>query len=108
MTILIVDDTASQRFLLTTILKSVGYSDLAMADAAQAAFDYLGLGGAINSAVDLILMDISMPEIDGIEACRRVKAELALTDVPIIMVTASTEPEDLQLAFDAGANDYLS
>jgi adenylate cyclase len=49
-----------------------------------------------------------MPEIDGIEACRRVKAEPALTDVPIIMVTASTEPEDLQLAFDAGAIDYLT
>src|SRR5687768_9479177 len=108
MTILIVDDTASQRFLLSTILKSDGYNDLAVVDGAQAAFDYLRIGGAVNSSVDLILMDISMPEIDGIAACRRVKAEPVLTDVPIIMVTASSEPEDLQLAFDAGAIDYLT
>jgi len=108
MTILIVDDTASQRFLLTAILKSVGYTDVIAVDGAHAAFDYLGIGGTPNGAVDLILMDISMPAIDGIAACRRVKAEPALTDVPIIMVTASSEPEDLQLAFDAGAIDYLT
>ena len=108
MTILIVDDTASQRFLLTTILKSIGYADVAAVDGAHAAFDYLGVGGVPNVAVDLILMDINMPEVDGIAACRRVKAEPALTDVPIIMVTASNEPADLQLAFDAGAIDYLT
>ena len=48
-----------------------------------------------------------MPEIDGIEACRRIKAVEALCDIPIIMMTARSEPEALWAAFDAGATDYI-
>ncbi len=114
MSMLIVDDTASQRFLLSSILKAAGYPNLITATSALEAFERLGMGvsaadpGGGPSDVDLILMDISMPEIDGLEACRRIKADLTAQDIPIIMVTASTEEEDLQLAFDAGAMDYLN
>ena len=58
--------------------------------------------------VDLILMDISMPEIDGIMACQQIHAADHLADIPILMVTASTEAEDLELAFAAGALDYIT
>src|SRR5262249_32268612 len=57
---------------------------------------------------DLILMDIVMPEMDGIEACRRMKVYDPLKDVPIIIVTASTDVEALQLAFSAGAMDFIT
>jgi sigma-B regulation protein RsbU (phosphoserine phosphatase) len=105
MSILIMDDTASQRFLLSSILKAAGYANLITAASAMDAFERLGMNdpSTLSTDVDLILMDISMPEIDGLEACRRIKADLAAQDIPIIMVTASTEEEDLQLAFDAGA-----
>jgi DNA-binding response OmpR family regulator len=53
-------------------------------------------------------MDISMPDVDGIEACRRIKAQPSWQDIPVIMVTASTETEDLQAAFAAGALDYIT
>lgn len=112
MTILIVDDSAGQRLLLSSLLKSEGYTALQTAQSAREAFDKLGLGDNGHSAepgdVDLILMDISMPEMNGIEACQRIKAAEPLYDIPIIMVTSSTEDEDLQAAFAAGAVDYIT
>ncbi len=110
MSILIVDDSAGQRLLLSSILKAAGYKDLLAAVSAQEAFERLNLGAPATTPahVDLILMDISMPEMDGIEACCQIKADARLQDVPVIMVTASTEDEDLQLAFAAGAMDYIT
>ncbi len=113
MGILIVDDTASQRLLLISVLRSAGYNDLLMANSAEHAFEHLGVDQLPGSAdhqpdIDLILMDISMPMLNGIEACRRIKALERLQDIPIIMVTASTETEDLQAAFEAGAMDYIT
>jgi adenylate cyclase len=107
--LLIVDDTASQRMLLAAILKAAGYHNLLVAGSAEQAF--MLLGGDHRSQedeIDLVLMDISMPDMDGIEACRIIKATPAFQDLPVIMVTASTESADLQLAFDAGANDFIS
>jgi adenylate cyclase len=108
--LLIVDDTAGQRFLLAAILRAAGYNDLLMAGSAEQAFRLLGCDAPPQSAeeIDLVLMDISMPDMDGIEACRIIKAAPDFQDLPIIMVTASTESADLQLAFDAGANDFIS
>lgn len=110
MSILIVDDTASQRLLMSAILKSAGYTEILSAQSPNDAFRLLGMGDMVRIAtrVDLVLMDVNMPEIDGIEATRRIKATDGLQDIPIIMVTASTEPEDLQAAFDAGAIDYIN
>jgi adenylate cyclase len=110
--ILIVDDSASQRLLVVSLLKAEGYRDIETAQSAQEAFGRLGLEQDGRSAerisVDLILMDISMPHLSGIDACRRIKAVEQLHDIPIIMVTASNEEEDLQAAFAAGAVDYIT
>ena len=110
MSILIVDDSAGSRLLLSSILKAAGYKELVTAESAQGAFERLGMNGPATGPwdVNLILMDISMPDMDGIEACCRIKADARLQDIPIIMVTASTETEDLQLAFTAGAMDYIT
>jgi class 3 adenylate cyclase/CheY-like chemotaxis protein len=112
MTILIVDDSAGQRLLLSSLLKSEGYTALQTATSAREAFAKLGLtdNGSLPQPVDvdLILMDISMPEMNGIEACQRIKAAEPLYDIPIIMVTSSSESEDLQAAFAAGAVDYIT
>ncbi len=110
MSIVIVDDSKSQRLLLASMMKSAGFTNLIEADSAVGVFDLLGLtqGAPQAQDIDLILMDISMPEINGIDACRRIKDNDVLHDIPIIMVTASTELGDLQLAFDAGAMDYIT
>jgi adenylate cyclase len=112
MSILIVDDSAGQRLLLSSLLKAEGYTALQTAQSAKEAFAKLGLaenGTTLQAVdVDLILMDISMPEMNGIAACQHIKAAEPLYDIPIIMVTSSNEDEDLQAAFSAGAVDYIT
>ena len=113
MSILIVDDAPDNLLLLQAILKSAGHAAVLTAESAREAFRHLGMDGADGTLekspeVDLILMDLMMPEMDGLEACRRIKAVERLQDVPVIMVTANTDPEDLQAAFAAGAMDYIT
>ncbi|HLF04177.1 MAG TPA: response regulator, partial [Dehalococcoidia bacterium] len=105
-----VDDFQGARLMLEAVLKSAGYSDVLCAESAEAAFDRLGLvePGGNTARVDLILMDVGMPGIDGIEACRRIKAVPWLKDIPIIMVTGLEDPAALELAFAAGAVDYVT
>ena len=101
MSILIVDDISDNIFLLKEILERKGFTECIGVESAQAAFQ------KINPAVNLVLMDIMMPEINGIEACRILKSMETARDIPIIMVTAKTELESLEQAFEAGAMDYI-
>lgn len=57
---------------------------------------------------DLILLDIVMPGLDGIETCRRLKADPVTREIPVIMVTTKGEPERVEQAFVAGCDDYLT
>lgn len=110
MSILIVDDSVDNRMLFKYILENAGYTDVLTADSAHDAFKVLGMENPskADSVVDLILMDIMMPEMDGIEACRQIKSVEKLRDIPIIMVTAKTEEKDIEDAFSVGAMDYIT
>jgi len=110
MSILLVDDSAENLLLLQSILQTGGYKDLLTAESAEQAFKHLGMdsSGGDGTSVDLILMDIQMPDINGIETCRRIKEVERFRDIPIIMVTAMAQREKLQLAFAAGAMDYIN
>ena len=110
MSILIVDDSQDSLHLLDHILKDAGYKDIILAQSAVEVFRLLKMDdpSCIDVQVDLILMDIIMPEIDGIEACRTIKKHDNLRDIPIIMVTVITDMDSLETAFAAGAVDYIT
>ena len=109
MAILIVDDSRDEQELLSTRLQAAGYGSLMVADSAEAAFGILGqeTAGKRAGEVDLILMDIMLPGLDGLEACRRITATAWLQDIPIIVITVKTDEQDLLAAFAAGAMDYI-
>jgi len=117
MALLIVDDSRSNRELITGLLRVGECPFIQTASTAEEAFEYLGLesdgteptrsGDIAPPAVEIILMDIVMPGVDGVEACRRIKASERYRDVPVIMVTALEQSTHLREAFLAGATDYV-
>jgi diguanylate cyclase (GGDEF)-like protein len=107
--ILVVEDSRMMRAMLGTLLANVGYHDVLMAENGGSAFRLLGLEeDHPGEAVDLILMDFVLPDLDGIAAIRAIKARDELRNVPILMVTAMKEADTLREAFEAGASDYIT
>lgn len=100
--ILIVDDQPVNVDILQTRLAVHGYEILTAYDGEEA------LDKARIELPDLILLDIMMPKIDGIEVCRRLKADETLPFMPIIMVTAKADTKDVVVGLDAGADEYLT
>lgn len=114
MKILIVDDSKTIRLIIKSYLTEAGYSNLLFAESAQDTFEKLGINpvreqsGGAGLDIDLILLDIVLPDMDGREACRIIKSVERLQDIPVIMVTSLTESEHLEKAFAAGAIDYIT
>ncbi len=110
MSILVVDDTLETRSALQLILEGAGYRQVQLAESAQEAFQRLSLTHASAPAndIEVILMDIMMPDMDGVEACRRIKGDRRYRDLPILMVTAMKAGAFLETAFAAGAVDYVT
>ncbi len=102
-TILLVDDDIRNIFALTSALEQKGAKILIGRNGYEA-IDALER----NPEIDLVLMDIMMPEMDGIEATRRIRKQLKYAKLPIIAVTAKAMKDDQAKCLDAGANDYIS
>src|SRR5687767_6159432 len=99
-TILIVEDNEMNRDMLSRRLQRKGYEILIAIDGAK------GIDVATANAPDLILMDMSLPVMDGWEATRRLKADKALQHIPIIALTAHAMANDREKALEAGCDDY--
>jgi len=99
--ILVVEDEAPQAEVLAYNLRSEGFAVDIAVDGEEA------LLKAAETAPDLIVLDWMLPHVSGIEVCRRVRAQGANRDVPIIMLTARGEEEDRIRGLDTGADDYL-
>jgi len=108
MAIVIMDDTDFSLEIIEAFLMSAGYLEVITVKSAKELYQLIdGNSDRGIVEIDLILMDIIMPDIDGIEACRNVKKREWLADVPVIMVSSTTEKDNLQQAFSAGAMDFI-
>ena len=100
--ILIVDDTPANIQTLSVILKQKGYR-LSVATNGRQALEFL-----TRLQPDLILLDVMMPEMDGFETCRQIRANPKWCEIPIIFLTAKTDTEDIVRGFELGAVDYVA
>ena len=98
--ILVVDDDPENLMVMEAIL-SKDYS-LKLFNDSSTAIEY-----AFANPPDLILLDVMMPRIDGLEICRRLKADIKLSDVPVIFITSKTDIEDEERGFSVGASDFI-
>src|SRR5262249_21388366 len=100
--VLIADDNPANLRIMRTRLAADGYEVVTASDGAEA------LAAADQAKPDLILLDIMMPKVDGIQVCQRLKGGQSTTFVPVILVTAMTDSKDIVAGLEAGADEYLT
>lgn len=100
-TVLLVEDNEDNRIVYSTILQHDGYRVLTVGDGER------GIALAREAKPDLILMDISIPIIDGWEATKTLKSDPITQGIPIVALTAHALPSDRQNAMDVGCADYI-
>ena len=101
-TILIVEDNEKNMKLVRDILRHQGHGTLEAGTGAD------GVRLAVERRPDLVLMDIQLPDIDGIEALRRIRAEASLDAVPVLAVSASVMPDDQQKIISSGFDAFIT
>ncbi len=100
--VLVVDDSPFMVRLVTYILEEAGYETMS-AENGKAALELMAA-----DPPDLVFLDTMMPEMDGLETLRAIRANPQTRDVPVLMLTAKTQAEDYRVAEEAGANGYLT
>jgi len=106
--VLVVDDNPEVVQFLQFMLKGAGYEAVAAYSGPEALERLEEAGRPDGETVNLVLLDIRMPHMDGLEVCRRIRSRLDGAALPVIMVTALTSSSDRLAAFEAGANDYVT
>jgi two-component system, OmpR family, phosphate regulon response regulator PhoB len=100
--VLVIEDDRSLAEVLTYNLKAVGYEVLVATDGQD------GLLKAETKLPDLVVLDLMLPVVDGLDVCRRLRAQPTTREIPIIMLTAKAEESDEIVGFSLGADDYVT
>ncbi|CAN7741680.1 adenylate/guanylate cyclase domain-containing protein [Rhizobium sp. LjRoot258] len=101
--LLVVDDNEDNRFTLTERLKREGYGNVACASNGREALEMLA-----TRSFDLVLLDITMPEMDGYQVLEHLKADTTLRNIPVVMISAVDEIDSVARCISLGAEDYLA
>ena len=100
-TVLIADDDPDILALVTFKVKQAGYTLITATDGAAA------LAAARETTPDLVILDVSMPRMSGLDVCRELRADPATKKVPVLLLTARAQEADIEAGFDVGADDYV-
>lgn len=103
MRLLVVDDSSTMRRIIVNTLQKIGFSDTVEAGNGREALERMAA-----SSVSLVLTDWNMPEVNGLEFVRAVRANAAWAGVPILMVTTNVAKEDIVEAIRSGVNNYVA
>ena len=101
--VLLVDDSTTALLMEQMILKNRAHFELIVARDGQEAVEK-----AVAESPDLIVMDVVMPRMTGIEACKQIRLQDVTRHIPIILVTTRGEPENVELGYASGCNDYVT
>jgi putative two-component system response regulator len=101
-TVLVIEDDPSNRALLTALLERAGYRAVTADDGPS------GLAAALAIAPDVVLLDVGLPGMDGLEICRRLRADSRTVALPVVLLTGRTSVDDVVAGLDAGADDFLA
>jgi len=99
--ILVIEDTTSFRRLIRMTLEFDGFTVIEAEDGTK------GLALAQTEDVDLILLDLMLPGISGLEVCKQIRSSFRLRDTPIVLLSSSEDSNDIEACLQAGAKDYL-
>ncbi|HEV3483446.1 MAG TPA: response regulator [Candidatus Acidoferrales bacterium] len=102
MNALVIDDSSTMRLILTRFLAKMGFQVVEAANGREALQRLRDMGRP-----DLVLVDWNMPEMNGVDFVRSVRADRSFDDLPLVMVTTNTELEHVAEALEAGANEYV-
>lgn len=100
--ILVADDDVDIRELVEFKLSTLGHDVVAVADGGAA------LDACRAERPDLAVLDVMMPGVSGLDAIREIRADPALADLPVILLTARAQESDVETGFDSGADDYIT
>jgi CheY-like chemotaxis protein len=100
--VLLVDDSPTALMLVRTILARGRY-DIVTASNGREAVEV-----AVATRPDVIVMDVMMPECDGVEACRRIRAHQDIGDVPVVLLTTRGEAHSIEAGYASGCNEYMT
>ena len=101
--VLLVDDSTTALLMEQMILKNRAHFELIVARDGQEAVEK-----ALAESPDLIVMDVVMPRMSGIEACKQIRHQDVTRHIPIILVTTRGEPENVELGYASGCSDYVT
>lgn len=102
MNILVVDDFPTMRRIVRSLLKELGFNNVEEAEDGQEA-----LGRLRSGSFEFVLSDWNMPNLDGLEMLKQMRADAALKELPVLMITAEAKKENIIAAAQAGANGYI-
>lgn len=103
MKVLITDDSSTIRMILKGLLKQLNILDVAEADGGRSALEYLKV-----NPVHLMLLDVHMPTLDGLDCLRELRKNPGTANLPVIIVTSDTTPDQINRAKELGAHAYIS